>query len=496
MVKVSLEKYFVGLSKDSLVYGLGNAVLRILALLTAPIFTRVFLPAQYGIISLIASVISFLSILLLLGMDNALFVSYYQFKNQRKQVISSAFWFLSLWGLLIIGIASFFSANFSHLIFKNLLYEKLFLIAFWTAYITLLINNAKTVLRLEFKAKLFAIISAMNAILSTGLMIFFVVGLKKGLTGYFLGQLIGTILTLFIALFLIRKKLKFKIHFRRLKEMLTFGIFILPAGLSFFVFDLSDRFFMNHYRTLEELGLYSIGINIAGLLVFFSYALGQAWSPIIMNIYYSSKKIFHQLVPRFFNYYLLFFFILAAIVSLFSPEILKILSTPKFYSASTVVGPLTIAMVFAASNQVTAMGITLSRQTKYFASCTICAAILNIILNFLLIPKYGMLGAAWSTASSYFFLTVCYYFFSQKFLPINLDLQKIIKLVLLSLVFIIFVPYSWRYHFGVNLIIKIFELGLLLGMYYLLGIIEKHELIYLKNYISKFYQLSKKVIKR
>ena len=111
MKNISLEKYFIGLSKDSLIYGLGNAVLRILALLTAPIFTRIFVPAEYGIISLISSVISFLSLLLIFGMDNAIFVSYYQYKKERKEIISSAFWFLALWGLFWAGTASIFSGK-------------------------------------------------------------------------------------------------------------------------------------------------------------------------------------------------------------------------------------------------------------------------------------------------------------------------------------------------------------------------------------------------
>ena len=130
MKKISLEKYFVGLSKDSLIYGLGNAVLRILALITAPIFTRIFVPAEYGVISLIASVISFLSLFLIFGMDNAIFVSYYQYKKERKVVISSAFWFLFFWGLLLVVPASTLSARISLLILKTTTYQILFLRTF------------------------------------------------------------------------------------------------------------------------------------------------------------------------------------------------------------------------------------------------------------------------------------------------------------------------------------------------------------------------------
>jgi len=489
MKKVSLEKYFVGLSKDSLIYGLGNAVLRILALITAPIFTRIFIPAEYGIISLVASVISFLSLFLIFGMDNAIFVSYYQYKKERKIVISSAFWFLFFWGLILVVPASFLSAKISLLIFKTTTYQVLFLITFWTAYLTLLINLAKVVFRLEFRAMTFTIISAINAVLATGLMIFFTVYLKKGLEGYFLGSLIGTFLTAGLALFLIRTNLKFRISRVRLWQMVIFGAAFVPASLSFFVFDLSDRFFLNHYRNLTELGLYSIGINIASILVFFSFAFGQAWSPQVMKMYFSARKIFHQFVPRFFIYYLIFFFLLAALITIFGPEILKVLTTPKFYSAATVIGPLSLAMVFAATNQVTSLGINLARQTKYFAFYTGLAALLNIILNFLLIPNFGMVGAGWATALSYLFLTAAYLIISQKFIYLELDWQKIIKLVLLSLAVIFLGPKLWLFGFWPNLVIKVLEFGFLLSLLYILGVIEKQEVGYLKKYIRRVVKI-------
>lgn len=486
MKKVSLEKYFIGLSKDSIVYGIGNAVLKILALITAPIFTRLFVPAEYGIISLVASVISFISLFLVFGMDNAVFVSFYQYRKETKVVISSAFWFLFFWGLFIIAPASLFSTKISLLIFKTSSYRILFIITFWTAYFTLLINLAKIVFRLEFRAKIFTLVSAINAILVTGLMIFFVVYLKKGLTGYFMGSLIGTFITMVIALFFIRKNLKWTISWKRLKEMLLFGAMYVPASLSFFVFDLSDRFFLNHYRNLTEIGLYSIGINIASILVFFSFALSQAWSPQVMKMYFSSKKIYHQFVPRFFVYYLIFFFSLATLVTLFGQEILRVLTTPKFFAAASVIGPLSLAMVFAATNQVTSLGINIARKTKYFALYTGLAALLNIILNFMLIPKYGMVGAGWATMFSYLFLTVAYFINSQRFIFLKIDWQRIFKLILLSLLVIILSPLAWRYSFKVNFLIKILEFGTLILLFYLTSVIEKKEIQYLKIYFLRF----------
>jgi len=148
-------------------------------------------------------------------------------------------------------------------------------------------------------------------------------------------------------------------------------------------------------------------------------------------------------------------------------------------------------MVFSPSGQVTSLGITLSRQTKYLAFYTGSAALLNIILNFILIPKYGMVGAAWATSLSYLFLTVAYCFNSQKFIHLRFDWSKIFKLIFLVLGFILFSPQLWRFNLGTNLTVKF---GQAIGFFLLLslaGVIEKKEIQYLQIYLKKFLKIGK-----
>jgi len=488
MKPISLKQYFIGLSKDSVVYGFGNAILKILALLTAPIFTRVFLPADYGIINLITSITYFLSLLLIFGMDAATSVSYYQYGKEKKTIISTAFWFLFFWGILLVGLASLFTKQFSHLSFHNNSYSPLFLIAFATAFFTLLISFAKLLFRLEFQAKTFAFIVIFQAVVSAALMIILVVVFKYGLAGYLGGTLIGTFASFILAFsyILYRKTIVFKFNLVRLKEMLAYGAMMVPTALSFYVFDLSDRYFINHYWNLTELGLYSIAINIASLLTFFSIALGQAWTPYILKLYYASKKIFDQFVPRIFIYYLILFFTLALFVTIFSQEILKIFTTPKYYDSFRAIGPMALAFTFGASLQITVLGMTIARKTKFMAFYAGMTALINIGFNFLLIPKLGMVGAAWATAISYFFLTASYLFTSQKFIYIKLPWQKIFKLVLLSVIAIIFAPYLWQANFYSNLAIKLAELIIFCFLLYFLGIIERQEITSLRELLKTF----------
>ena len=140
MAEISLKKYFIALSKDSVVYGLGNVVLKLLAIVTAPILTRIFAPADYGVLSLIASVISFLSLFLIFGMDTSVFMRVHEHKEDKKSVVSSGFWFLVYWGAFLAGLCIIFSKPIAAIALKNPTYAILFSLAFTTAFFTLLTN--------------------------------------------------------------------------------------------------------------------------------------------------------------------------------------------------------------------------------------------------------------------------------------------------------------------------------------------------------------------
>jgi len=507
MKQISLKEHFIGLSKDSFIYGVGNAMLKILAVLTIPIFTRIFVPSDYGIINLITSITYFLSLLLIFGMDSALQISFFEYKKERKVIVSTVFWFLVVWGLLLSLICSLTAGWIAKIAFgRSNIFAScctaggihfdgkiLFIFAFLTAFFTLMISIAKTVFRLEFRAKIFAIVAIFQAVISSVVTIVLVLVMKEDLFGYFLGLLIGALLAFLMALIFLRKNLVFKVNTARLKEMVVFGSMMVPTSLSFYVFDLADRFFINKYWSLTELGLYSVAINVTGLISFFSVAIGQAWSPYVLKLFYEKKQIFNRFVPRVFIYYLVFFFVLSVLVTFFGRELLQVFTTSPYFGASRAIGPMALAMTFSASLQMTILGTSITRKTKYLALFSGLTAALNIGFNFLLIPKYGMVGAAWATAISYLFLTICYFITSQKFVYLQLDWQKISKLILLSIAAITLGPLTWHLSIRDNLMLKIFEALAYLGLLYLLGIIENHEIKAVKALLVqlKIFRLKK-----
>lgn len=481
----TLKKHFIALSRDSLIYGLGNAVTALIFFFAAPILTRLLSPAEYGAVALISSTITFLNLIMIFGMDTATTLTFYQKKTSKKGIISGVFFFLILWGLLLVSLAILFSNNIAQLVFHSSIYRYPLILALAAAFLTLIINFAKTIFRLQFQAKIFAIVTAINAVLVMSLSIV-ALYLYHNITGYFAGSLGGTFLTFISAVYLIRKDITFKIDWPKLKETITHGAAIVPVSLAYFVFNLSDRFFVSKYWGLNELGLYAIAININSIIAFFSIALGRAWIPYILNMYQTSKNTFHRFMPRVFTYFVIFFCLLAVGISIFRNEILQILTVPKYFGAADAVGILSIGMIFSASIQVTSIGIYVAKKTKKLAYLTVIAAILNTGLNYVLIPKFGMVGAAWATTLTYVYLTSSYLYTGQKLIKMNIPWLKIIKLIIITILFIIFTPYSWTFEILQNLVIKFGEFALYLGLLYLVKVIEKQEIKYLKGFAFKF----------
>lgn len=476
---MDLSKYIKQLSKDTLIYGLGDAFLKFLAFLTVPVYTRIFNPSDYGILSLIAAIIAFFSLFLDLGMSPALQRSYFDSSDakRRKKIISTAFWFLFIWGFSFSLLIILLAKRISFWFFDSSDYSLILILAFLSTFLTVFINLAKDLARLKFQPWLFNRFVLLNGISSAVFSLILVFYFKIGILGFFLGGLAGTILTIIFAWQLIKNFIIFVFSRLELKKMFSYGIMLVPTAVAYYIFDLSDRFFLARMSTLHELGLYSLAVNISGIMMFFATALAQAWSPFALKLYAEEKDVYKKMYSRMMNYVMISFSFLSILIVLFNSEILKIITTPEYYEARKAIMFLVISMLAYASTQVTLLGIAIERKTKYVALSAGIAALVNILLNIVFIPKLGMVGAALATALSYIVLATMYYFISQKLHPISYDLTKITKILILTL-----------FIFGISsfispgIFLKIGLIVIFLSFLLLFKIFEPGEILFIKQF--------------
>jgi O-antigen/teichoic acid export membrane protein len=426
------------LSGDFAVYGLGEIVIKAFSLISLPIYTRVFSPDQFGVLSYATTLGGLLSAVLVLGGDSAYARFFFEARTiERRQLITST-WigFLGAWSLVVCVLLLPFAGSIAQFSFGDTTSTPLLVVVLLTGPVSLVNRMCSQVLRNEFRPAAYTILNIAATVLLVGVAVTAVVGLKMGVIGVLLGALVAEFVMLPVRLWTARSMFSFQFSLAVLRELLAFGIPLVPTSLAYWVFLTSDRLILGKVSTLEQLGLYSVANSLVSLVAIAIAAFGQAWSPHAIRLYEEQRDEASAVYGRILTYILAGFGLLAVGLTVFGPELLKILTGAKYQGAEAAIAPLAISMVAMASSQVTAGGITLSKRTHYLSSHAWMAAVLNVVLNVLLDGPFGMLGAAWATAIAYVGLTLLYAVTSQRLWRVTYEIRRSMTLIVLIFAFV------------------------------------------------------------
>jgi O-antigen/teichoic acid export membrane protein len=275
--------------------------------------------------------------------------------------------------------------------------------------------------RVEERSAQFVLASLTNVLLTVGATVALVVGADHGATGVVVGNFTGTLLVYLVLLAYRRYQLGLEFDRGLLLEMNRFGLPLVPSALALWATNFSDRFFLVKLADEAEVGLYSIGVRIASALVLVLTAFRMAWPAFAYSI--DDDREARRTYAYVLTYLVAASSWLALALTLLSPWLVRLLTTAPFYEASRVVGPLAFASVAFAGYIVMAIGVGRARRTQFNWVVTGAAAALNVALNLVLIPPYGMMGAAIATVAAY----------TLMFAGMTLNAQHVYP-----------VPYQWR----------------------------------------------------
>jgi O-antigen/teichoic acid export membrane protein len=225
------------------------------------------------------------------------------------------------------------------------------------------------------------------------LTLIFVAWFRQGVAGILIAQVLTAGVRTLVAIVMMGDWLHPR-HFRwhLLRQMLTFSMPLVPAGVALWTLTLASRYFLKFFGSTAEVGLYQVGASLAAFVALAVSAFTQAWPPFALSIH---KEPNAKSVYAFaFLGYTWFACLFATAVTLLAPEVLRLLTRPAYYAAAPVVGLLTLGWVMEGHYYVASIGPTLMRKTGPVGTAVGLAAVITVILNVLLIPKWGMLGAA------------------------------------------------------------------------------------------------------
>ncbi len=414
--------------KDSFAYSAANILSHLVSLLLLPLFTRVLSPAEYGVSDILQAAGSVMRILIPLEISQALARYYAGTKDEltKTEYASTAFVFTAIVWILYTFASFLFSVPFSNLLLGDLNWAGVFR---WQT-LALALNGIFFLLQLQsrydFRTKDFVVSSLAFVIVSSIVSALTILLCGSGIRGMYYGQVAGSLFGSIFALGRGWHRFLGGFKFRRLRELLIFSGPLVPASLSVFIAAYIDRFAIQRYMTLADVGVYGIAIKFSSLMSLLLVGVASALNPLIYSKHEDPST--PVAIERIFRFFLIAGSTILCGFALFSVEAISVFTTPEFFGAASVM-PILVLSAFLGSLPMFSPGILLAKRTKVVAFITALSAALATLLNFILVPVIGIAGAALSNVIASGLKAAAYSLCGKKYYPIHYGLRSFAFLV-------------------------------------------------------------------
>tara|TARA_Y100000996_G_scaffold244217_1_gene192061 strand:+ start:2681 stop:4099 length:1419 start_codon:yes stop_codon:yes gene_type:complete len=423
------------LIKNISVYTLGNLLNKALGFILIPIYSVYLSTEDYGIISAMTIFISFCAVICSLSLDRAIYRCYFDYKTEEQKktflgtIIIALFFFTTIFAFTIILLSDYVGLIFNSIPFYPYYFLALLILCISTAYQIVLIYY-----RVTEQSKKYVLFSLGYLIINSSLIIYFVTNMNTGALGKLNANVIANLIFLPIAFLAIRNKINFKVDIKMLKDSLKYSIPIIPNLLSGLLLSMSDRIFIEKIINLHSMGIYSLGSQLAGGLAFVGAAFYGAFFPLFFRIANLEKEKIHYLKIIQDNYHLIMI-VLHFLAFFFAKEIFLLIIDPKFIESYKIFQLIIIASLYNSIFDVLNLSFSQDKKTATLMYIVVFGVVLNITLNYFLVPIMGIYGACYATIISFIFIGTIKYFFARNYFFINWN-WKDINLIMIIICFI------------------------------------------------------------
>lgn len=386
-----------------LAYALGPIGSGILGLVSLPIITWFFSIEDVGRISMLQVVVSFSVLLFCLGLDQA-YVREYHETNETPELLKLTL----LPGLLLTIVAYSLIFTIDSSLISRWLYEipsvYLSIISITCLIVSIISRFLSLVLRMQEQALAYS----MSQLLPKIIFLIFIVstvwlGFKKDIYTLVTAHFLSIFSVFLIFSWNTRKEwiasLKYKFNWRRFKPLFLFGLPLVIGGLASWGLNVMDRLFLRSLSTFSELGVYSVTMSIASIATVFSSIFNTIWAPLVYK-WVKTDDVNLSKIDDISEHLLATIYFIIVLSGLFS-WILPYFLPKEYATIQYLITPCLLAPLFYTLSETTAVGIAIARKTSYSMFASIFAMVANALGNYLLIPQIGALGAAISTAISF-----------------------------------------------------------------------------------------------
>ncbi|HLE51883.1 MAG TPA: oligosaccharide flippase family protein [Anaerolineales bacterium] len=387
------------LSKDISIYAIGNIAQRAVIFILLPLYTNVLSMSEYGLVETIAVTIQILIFFMDIGMSRSVLRYYSRYQDDPSQLghLTTTGLILMLFsGISTLAVGILFQKSLSNILFGDPKYSTVLI---WTLISSFLqtVNLWIVILyRAKRQAGRYVLVSILNLVMLTALTFYFVRYLRLGVFGVLYAQCIVYLLidTALLAGTLNLRRGQIGFSWGLARQLFNFGFPLIFTMAGMLAMNSIDRFFLVHFRGFEDVAIYSLGVRIAAMLGMLTVTPFQlAWGPFLFS---KEKQDMSKFASRFFTYLIFILTFGGTIFLFFSKELVLLLSSENYLDSQGVVVFMLVSIALMGVYYWAGGLVNLVEKTWKLGFIVIFAAISNVTLNYILTPKFGWVGAAWS----------------------------------------------------------------------------------------------------
>jgi O-antigen/teichoic acid export membrane protein len=408
------------LIKDTFIYGAAAIFSKGLMILLLPIYTRVLSTTDYGAYDLFVTIFVLANLIVAFEISQGLarFWVDEQDTRTRNCLASTALWF----SVFMYGFFTATTLLFSSELNDWLLGDARFLDSFRLGVVFITFNGIYYLLlnqfRWELRSREYALISIAYALLTLISASVFCIWQDMGLRGVMLAQLFAALLTVLLSLWLLRRTFGLEFDANKLLGMLRFSSPLVPAGLAVFISLYLNRFALNHFGSLEDVGFFGVGSRIASLAALLILGIQAALMPMVYQHHRDPQT--PRNIARIFGWFSGVALVGCLFLGVFASELLMLFATPKFMAGAELVIVLAPSLLIS-QMYIFAPGIAIAKKTHWQLWVTLFSAVVSIASNWILVPIWGIWGATLSAMLSSLVFFVSWLYLSQRLYWIPYD---------------------------------------------------------------------------
>jgi O-antigen/teichoic acid export membrane protein len=411
------------------IYGAGDAAIQVVNLLLMAVYVKggFLTTVDYGGLAVIVALEAFAKVISRLGLDGA-FMRYFHDRGESfPRMASTIVWFLLASNLIVFGSAWIAAEPVGRRLFDHPEYITALRLMLLNMFLMAMTFIPFHVMRLKNQAVIYSGFMFARSLGTLLIRIGLVIGLGWGLIGIYAADIILTIVLVPLMWPWMRPYVRFAFSWAELRTALRFGLPRVPHGLAQQALDGGNKLLLGAYVPQAQLGVYQNAVTLGTGVKFFTSAFETAWAP----FYYATARQpdAKETFSRMTTYAFAALVLIVAGTTAVASDVILVMLTPEYLAAAPVLPLVAVGMALQGVYLLTSIGLNLTSRTEFYPVATIAAAVIGLGGGAVLMPRFGVTGAAVALLLAYGTQTVVAYSFARRLYPIRYEHGRIARIV-------------------------------------------------------------------